>query len=180
MKTIRYAFVGTWKDFGGHGEGIYVYRIDSVSGEWILTDHFTGYRNNSILKIDPERKLLFSTIEDKNYRDVWGAGGGLLVLTFDEAEGKLRFVDESSAFGACTSYINTDRSGSYAVVTNHGSGLDVVTKVIREEDGSFRIVNEYDDAPLVLFRIGGPSYPSREGKPRGARPGLLTSSLGKL
>ena len=36
MGRKRYAFVGTWKDFGGHGEGIYVYELDPEIGRKLL------------------------------------------------------------------------------------------------------------------------------------------------
>lgn len=152
MKGKRYAFVGTWEIFGGHGEGIHVFRIDPETGRMQETDHLKGYRNNSILSISPDKKYVYSTMEDKNYQDQWGAGGGVLSLAFDADKGKLLPLNESSSFGACTSYICSDPEGEYVAVTNHGSGLDVVTKVVTDEQGEYRIVNEYDDSTLVLFR----------------------------
>lgn len=153
IKGKRYAFVGTWKDFGGHGEGIYVYEIDRDTGDMKETFHLTGYRNNSILAVSPDKKYLFSTLEDKNYKDIWGNGGGVLALSINPSDGTLSPLNECSSMGACTSYICTDPEGSRLLITNHGSGLDIVTKVERGEDGTYYIVNEYDDAPLVMFEI---------------------------
>ena len=155
MERKRYAFVGTWKDFGGHGEGIYVYEVDPESGAMKETDHLTGFRNCSILSISPDKRRLYATIEDKNYQDQWGAGGGVLALAFDAEKGKLSVLNERSALGACTSYISADPAGQYVLVTNHGSGLDVITRVEPDGRGGYRIVNEYDDSTLVLFRLCG-------------------------
>ncbi len=153
MRRKRYAFVGTWKDFGGHGEGIYVFEIDPETGDMKETDHLYGFRNNSILSVSPDKKCLYATMEDKNYQDNWGAGGGVLALSFDAEAGKLTVLNERSALGACTSYISTDPDGRYVIITNHGSGLDIVTKVVTDEQGRYKIINEYDDSTLVMFRL---------------------------
>ncbi len=153
MAGKRYAFVGTWKDFGGHGEGIHVFEIDPITGDMKETDHLRGYTNNSILSISPDKKYLYATIEDKNYQGKWGAGGGVLALAFDGEKGRLSVLNESSALGACTSYISVDPFGPYVVITNHGSGLDIITKVLPDGKGGYRLVNEYDDATLVMFRL---------------------------
>lgn len=155
MGRKRYAFVGTWKDFGGHGEGIYVYELDPETGDMKETDHLRGFRNNSILSISPDKRRLYATIEDKNYQDQWGAGGGVLALAFDAEKGKLSVLNERSALGACTSYISADPAGQYVLITNHGSGLDVITRVVPDGTGGYKIVNEYDDSTLVLFRLCG-------------------------
>lgn len=149
----RYAFVGTWKDFGGHGEGIHVFEVDRETGDLRETDHVRGFRNTSILSVSEDKTRVYSTIEDKDYHDSWGAGGGLLALSFDAKNGKLTVLNEKSALGACTSYIRVDPQGRYVLVTNHGSGLNIVTKVVKDENGGYRIVNEYDDATLVMFRL---------------------------
>lgn len=151
----RYAFVGTWESFGGHGEGIYVYAIDPETGEMKETDHLRGFRNCSILSLSSDKKCLYSTIEDKDYQNEWGAGGGVLALAFHPETGKLMVLNEQSALGACTSYICADPFGPFVVLTNHGSGLDVVTKVVRDVNGTYRIVREWDDSTLVLFRLRG-------------------------
>lgn len=153
MAQKRYAFVGTWEDFGGHGEGIYVFEIDPETGKMKETDHLRGYRNNSILAISPDKKRLYSTIEDKNYLDEWGGGGGVLALSFDAVDGKLAVLNERSALGACTSYISADPEGQYIIITNHGSGLDVITKVVTDEQGRYKVVKEYDDSTLVMYPL---------------------------
>jgi len=153
MARKRYAFVGTWEDFGGHGEGIYVFAIDPETGNMKETDHLMGYRNNSILAVSGDKKRLYATIEDKNYQDVWGNGGGVLALSFDAEKGKLAILNEKSALGACTSYISADPEGKCVVITNHGSGLDVVTKVVKDGQGKYKTVKEYDDSTLVMFRL---------------------------
>ena len=151
--TKRYAFVGTWKDFGGHGEGIHVFEIDRDTGDMRQTDHLRGFRNTSILSISEDRTRVYSTIEDKNYQDRWGAGGGLLALAFDAKTGKLKALNETSALGACTSYIKVDPQGKYVLVTNHGSGLNIVTKIVKDEAGRYKVVNDFDDATLVMFSL---------------------------
>lgn len=153
MAQKRYAFVGTWKDFGGHGEGIYVFEIDPVTGDMKETDHLKGCRNNSILSMSPDKRCLYATIEDKNYQDKWGGGGGVLALSFDATAGKLKRLNEKSALGACTSYIVADPQGQYVIITNHGSGLDVVTKVVKDEQGNYKVLQEYDDSTLVMFPL---------------------------
>lgn len=153
MRRKRYAFVGTWEDFGGHGEGVYVYELNRETGAMKETDHLCGFRNSSILSISPDKQRLYATIEDKNYQGQWGAGGGVLALAFDAEKGKLSVLNERAALGACTSYISVDPSGQYVLITNHGSGLDVITRVVLDAQGRYKIVNEYDDSTLVLFRL---------------------------
>ena len=150
-----YGFVGTWEDFGGHGEGVYVFEIDPDTGEMTETDHLIGFRNNSILSISKNCRHVYATIEDKNYKDQWGMGGGVLAMDFDPAAGKLTARQDISALGACTSYLCLDPEEKYIFVTNHGSGLDVVTKVVRGPSGAYEICREYDDSTLVMFPVNG-------------------------
>ncbi len=153
MGCKRFAFVGTWVDFGGHGEGIYVFEIDPRTGDMRQCGHFTGYRNNSIIAVSGDGRHVYATIEDKNYKDQWGMGGGVLALDFDPVKGRLSVCSESSAFGACTSYICLDPEEQFVFVTNHGSGLDVVTQVIPDGHGGYAIERIYDDATLVMFGL---------------------------
>lgn len=153
MGFKRYAFVGTWQDFGGHGEGIHVFLVDPQNGSLTETDHLTGFRNNSILCVSRNGRRVYATIEDKNYKDVWGAGGGVLAMEFDPATGKIAAQNDVSAMGACTSYICMDPGEQFILVTNHGSGLDVVTKAVSNGHGGYELQKEYDDSTLVMFRL---------------------------
>lgn len=148
-----YGLVGTWEDFGGHGEGVYVFEIDPLTGAMTERDHLTGFRNNSILAVSRDCRHVYATIEDKNYKDQWGAGGGVLAMDFDPVSGKLTARQDISALGACTSYICMDPEGKYILVTNHGSGLDVVTKVVPDGKGGYEIRRDYDDSTLVMFPV---------------------------
>lgn len=154
-----YGFVGTWEDFGGHGEGVYVFEIDPCTGEMTKRDHLTGFRNTSILSVSRDGRRVYATLEDKNYKDQWGTGGGVLAMGFDPASGKLTALGDVSALGACTSYICLDPEENYVLVTNHGSGLDVVTKVASDGKGSYEIRREYDDSTLVMFPLKADGTP---------------------
>lgn len=88
-------------------------------------------------------------------------GGQVFALKIDSGTGRLSMLSKSPSYGPLPSDCAVDREGRYLIVSNH-SGRNCITKTVRDEDGSYRIVHEYDETAIVLFpldpegRIGPP------------------------
>lgn len=79
-------------------------------------------------------------------------GGQVFALKIDPGTGRLSMLSKSPSYGPLPSDCAVDMEGRYLIVSNH-SGRNCITKTVQDEDGSYRIVREYDEAAIVLFPL---------------------------
>ena len=153
-KTFVYA--GNWtvqSEDRESGIGIYEYCEEDGS----LKHVETVYQDitPAIIKVDGRRNILYAADEKQNSPafGMQGGGGRVFAFRIDPETGKLtKHGDEQPSFGSLASYVEEDPEGKWLVVTNHGDD-DAVTKAVRDDDGSYRVITEYSDVTAALYPL---------------------------
>jgi len=112
-----YAYVGTYTPNGG---GIYLFRVDPVSGALNLMHVFDGIRNPSWLALNPARNRLYAISEIDNFQDT--RGGAVVSYAIDAATLQIERLNAVSSRGATPTHVSVHPSGKYAFVANFGGG----------------------------------------------------------
>jgi 6-phosphogluconolactonase len=157
-------FIGTYTDpilFGtgqivqGRGEGIYVYRLDPVSGAVAPAGVATGVTNPSYLALDPGRRFLYAVNELKTFDGV--PSGTVSAFAVDRATGGLAFLNRQLSHGTDPCYVTVDAARRHVLVANFMSGSVCVLPV--RDDGSL------DEASDVVQHAGSSIDPARQNGP---------------
>ncbi len=114
---VTYAYVGTYTPNGG---GIYLFRVDTLSGALTQLHVFDDIRNPSWLALNPARDRLYAISEIDNFQDTHG--GAVVAYTIDAATLQLKRLNAVSSRGATPSHVSVHPSGKYAFVANYGGG----------------------------------------------------------
>jgi 6-phosphogluconolactonase len=128
-KPIRF---GTGKILQGKGEGIYVYRLDELSGELELIHTVTGVTNPSYLAFDPAQRFLYAVNELKSYDGE--PTGTVSAFAVDPATGDLTFLNKQLTHGTDPCHVLVDKKRTHVFVANFMSGSVCVLPV--RADGS--------------------------------------------
>lgn len=127
----RFMYVGSYNspvDGGaGNGKGIYLFEMDSISGELTLVKLATEARNPSWLCLDPSRRHLYSVNEIADFE---GRGGSVSAYAIDSATGNLRLLNRVSSEGAGPAHLSVDASGKYVFVANYNGGSVAVLPIL--------------------------------------------------
>jgi len=128
---IRLAYAGTYNSpidgGGGNGKGIYLFKMDTVSGELTLVKLAAEARNPSWLAIDPSGRYLYSVNEVADYE---GKSGSVSAYALDAATGDLRLLNVVSSEGAGPAHLSIDAFGKYVFVANYAGGTVAVLPVL--------------------------------------------------
>jgi 6-phosphogluconolactonase len=122
-------YVGTYTS--GKSEGIYVYRMDRVSGE---LKRFNAIKsvNPSFLAIDRSKRYLYAVNEVPEFGGK--PGGGVSAFAIDSATGNLKFLNQQASLGADPCHLTVDRRRKSLLVANYSGGNIAVLPIQR--DGS--------------------------------------------
>lgn len=148
----QFAVVGNWDFQKREGKGLASYTYDPENAEMT---HICTVRDDVSVGhqfVDHERGIIYVTYEERNLRGYWGGGGYVLAFRLDKETGELTQISDELSLAPLPSYIWLDKSKKYAIVTNHVTS-NVVTKVVRNEDGTFSNRVETDDAAVILYRV---------------------------
>ena len=108
-----YMLIGTYTS--GTSAGIYVYKFDEETGEAAYVSE-TKAVNPSYLTVSNDESFVYSVSES-------GRDAALAyAFSFDKKTGKLNLLNSQPTNGAAPCYINTDRSGRFAVTANYSGG----------------------------------------------------------
>jgi len=122
-------YVGTYTN--GKSEGIYVYRMNSDSGELKHAVTVKGVSNPSFLAIDPGRRFLYAANESGEFAG--RKGGGVTAFAIDRQSGDLRKLNEQHSPGV-PCHVSVHPSGRFVMAANYGGGNVVIYPV--RADGS--------------------------------------------
>lgn len=117
-----FAYVGTDTsaiDGKANGKGIYLFEMDSSSGQLSLVKLAAEARNPSWLCVDPSGRYLYTVNEISDFE---GKNGSVSAYSIDRANGDLRLLNRVSSQGAGPAYVSVDASGKYVFVANYGDG----------------------------------------------------------
>jgi len=120
-KEAATVFVGTYTDHeGSQSKGIYVYRMDSSSGELTFEREVKGALNPSYLVLHPQRGYLYAVNEVQSF-----AGeetGGVSAFSIDSISREVNLLNARSSRGKDPCYISLDQTGRFVLVANYTGG----------------------------------------------------------
>jgi 6-phosphogluconolactonase len=159
-----FAYVGTYTPNGG---GIYLFRVDAVSGALTQMQVFDDIRNPTWLALNPARTRLYAVSEIDNFRDTHG--GAVVSYAIDAANSQISRLNAVSSHGATPSYISVHPSGKFAFVANYGGGNFAVLPIgadgslgeasdVRPSVGARHRARAVDD-PLGQFAVSDHDSP---------------------
>jgi 6-phosphogluconolactonase len=125
-----FAYVGTDTgaiDGKANGKGIYLFEMDSSSGQLSLVKLAAEARNPSWLCLDPSQRYLYTVNEISDFE---GKSGSVSAYAVDRSNGDLRLLNTISSQGAGPAYLSVDASGKYVFVANYGDGSIAVFPVL--------------------------------------------------
>ena len=123
----RLAYVGSFtsKARNARGEGLSVFRVDSVTGAWSRIQLLADEINPSYLAIDARGRCLYAVHADSDVVSAFG---------IDPREGTLTLANRQSTGGANPVHLAIDPTGRFLTIANYGGGSVAVVAV--RGDGS--------------------------------------------
>ena len=107
--------------------GIHVYSFNAATGDFLEKSKAVNITNPSYLAISKDKKNVYSVSEG-------GDGKGISAFSFDNATGKLNFLNTGSAGGNGPCYISVDDKKQTVFTGNYGGGSLSATRL--NADGS--------------------------------------------
>lgn len=148
----QFAVIGNWNFQKTSGKGLSSYSYDPKNAEM---KHICTVREDISVGnqfVDNETGVIYVTYEERNLSGCLGGGGYVLAFKIDMETGALSEISDKLSLAPLPSYIWVDKSKKYALVSNHITS-NVITKVVRNPDGTYAPKTETDDAALVLYRL---------------------------
>ena len=136
-------------------EGIYIYRMDSQSGNLTFTGIGKGGENPAFLAIHPNGKYLYAANELMEFQG--NDGGAVSALAINPSDGALNLINQQPSHGGATCHINLDATGRYALVANYMGGNATMLPI--HEDGSLA------PASSIVQHAGTGPNPQRQEQP---------------
>jgi 6-phosphogluconolactonase (cycloisomerase 2 family) len=124
------AYVGAYTiavDGGANGEGIYLFEVDTQTGELSHRVLAAKTPNPSWIVIHPSKKYLYAINE---VADFHGASGSVSAFAIDPATGSLALLNTVSSEGAGPAHMSLDASGKYVFVANYIGGSIAVLPIL--------------------------------------------------
>lgn len=147
-----YLLLGTYTT--GKSEGIYVYKFNSLTGDFNYVSIAKNVKNPSYLAVSPNEKYVYAVNETNGKT---GFGGSVTSFSFNKQTGVLSELNKQASGGNDPCYITTDKAGKWVFVANYSSGTVSVLPV--KKDGSL------DSAVTVIQHEGGGVNSDRQEKP---------------
>jgi 6-phosphogluconolactonase len=144
-----WVYVGTYTSKGS--EGIYIYRLDSSTGEMKAVGKATGLSNPSFLALDPKGRCVYAV------REAGGPVGGVVTLGRDPASGLLTILNDQPSGGRGPCHVMVDREGQFLLVANYGGGSVALLPIA--EDGRLQ------PPTSVIQHEGSSVNPARQKEP---------------
>jgi 6-phosphogluconolactonase len=151
-----FVFIGTYTEKeGSQSKGIYVYRMDSSSGELTFVSEAKGILNPSYLEIHPGRRSLYAVNELQSFGG--REAGGVTALSIDPASAELNLLNAYSSQGEDPCYISIEQTGRFALVANYSGGNAAMLPI--QPDG------QVGPATDVVQHSGSSVHPERQTAP---------------
>lgn len=151
--THQTLYVGTYTS--GKSEGIYVYHLDSRTGE--LTHFKTVKRiiDPSYLTIDEKKRFLYTVNEVSQFEGK--PSGAVSSFAMDRKTGDLRLINQKPSLGGSPCYITLDRQERFALIANYEAGNVSVFPVMKDGSlGDATSVVQHNGSSINRERQQGP------------------------
>jgi len=123
-----YVYVGSYAS--QDNPGIFVYRMDSTTGDLTLLHKISGVVNPSFLAIDPTCRFLYSVSELGNFQGK--KSGGLSAFAIDPKNGDLNLLNQQPSQGQAPCYVSVDKTGKWVFNANYSSGNVAVHPILQD------------------------------------------------
>ncbi len=143
----RLLYVGTYT--GDRSEGIYVYKLNLLTGALERVGATGGVVNPSYLTLDGQKRHLYAVSE--------GGQGEVVAYAIDPATGGLSELNRVSSHGSAPCYVSLAPGGGSVLVANYSSGTAAVLPV--GADGRL------GEATSVVQHSGSGADPGRQEGP---------------
>jgi 6-phosphogluconolactonase (cycloisomerase 2 family) len=111
-----YVFLGSF-NWDKAKEGIYVYQLDTKSGQLTKVTSVTGIYNPSYITLSPNGKYLYACTESKT-----AGAGSVSSFAFDPTSRTLRYLNSQRSGGENPVYLKVHQSGKWLVNGNYTEG----------------------------------------------------------
>ena len=122
-------YVGTYTT--GESEGIYVYRVNPITGALELASTTEAGENPSFLAIHPQQRYLYAVNEFSEFGGK--PSGSVSSFAIDQTSGALTFLNRESSVGTGPCHLTVDNTGKFVLVANYGGGSVCVLPI---QDGT--------------------------------------------
>ena len=109
-------FIGTYTD-EKPDKGIYVYSLDSKTGELKKTGHGENLINPSFLTLSPTGQFLYACTDTRQ-----ATAGSITSFRIDSLHGSLTLINKQPSGGANPVYIAVDNTGRFTINGNYTGG----------------------------------------------------------
>ena len=130
------AYVGTDTkpvDGPANGKGIYLFELQTHTGELVLLKLAAETTSPSWLTFHPSGRYLYAVNEVSDYR---GSSGSVSAFLVNRESGDLQLLNVVNSGGAGPTHMSVDASGKFAFVANYLGGSFAVLPIL--PDGSLR------------------------------------------
>lgn len=158
-------YVGTYTK--GKSEGIYVFRMNSATGELKPVATVKDVPNPSFLAISPNRKFLYAVNESGEFNGK--KGGGVTAFAIDQKTGDLKKLNAHQSPGV-PCHVSVHPSGRLVLAANYGGGNVVAYPV--KPDGSLA------EQSYVAQHTGKGGDPKRQDAPHAHQ--IVLDAAGKF
>jgi len=112
--NAMYMLLGTYTS--GDSKGIYVYKIDTVSG---VSEYVSEavVANPSFLVLDESERYVYAVTEDDGPET-----SAANAFSFDKGTGTLKYINKQLTKGGAPCYINVDKDRKHVVTANYSGG----------------------------------------------------------
>lgn len=123
-------YIGTYTSGASKSEGIYIYKLNLVSGELLPYKTVKNVIEPSFLTIDMKRKYLFAVNETQEYEGK--KSGAVSSFAINQRTGDLEFLNKQPSLGGSPCHVTVSNNGRFVLVANYVGGNVSVYPVGRD------------------------------------------------
>lgn len=142
-----YVFIGSYNS-DKTKSGIYIYELDTLSGNLKQVFVLKNILNPSFLTLSPDGKYLYACTETKTVN-----AGSVSSFRFNSSQRQLQFINSQKSRGENPVYVSVDKTGKWLINANYTGGS--ASAFLLQKDGSISPAAQviaYDDSSVNKVR----------------------------
>lgn len=146
-----YALVGN-KPSENCKPGLQSFLFDTENANMTFIGSCAGEMNIGAQFVDSKNNIDYVVDEVPNQRDRIGGGGYLAAIHIEPSTGVPELINFKPTLATMPAYCCKDKSGRYMIVVHH-TLMNVGTRLVVNEDGTYSNEVVFDDSLVDLFRL---------------------------
>ena len=147
-----FVYISRWNEFVGE-PGLVKAEYDTVTGQFGQVQIIDSELRLNHMVLDKKKNILYINNEvDQNPDYFKGGGGFICAYKINTENGDLTLMSKVPVCCPNPCYLSLDPTGNFLISANH-SAYNAVTKTVQDEDGSWKVKVDYDDATVCLFKL---------------------------